>query len=226
MIIITGASRGIGNFLFSKYKSNNKPVYGTYNSTLVNFSSDIFRIDITDYKQVNNWINSIEDKLSEIVLINSAGVSYNSFAHRSDIEKWKKVIDVNLIGTFNVIRCLLPIMRKNEFGRIINFSSVVTNLPTYGISAYLTSKCGINGLTKALAIENASKGITVNSINLGYSDIGMGKNELSADVQETIIKKIPAGRFCTPEEIFKTVEFIISNEYVNGSIIDINGGLI
>lgn len=226
MIIITGASKGVGNFLFNKYKESNKSVCGTFNSSSIISTSNLFKVDISDYEEVNNWISSIENKLSEIVLINCAGVSYNSFAHKSDIEKWKNVIDVNLVGTFNVIRSILPIMRSNNYGRIINFSSVVTNLPTSGISAYLASKSGINGLTKALAIENASKGITVNSINLGYSNIGMGLTELSPEIQEAIQNKIPAGRFCTPDEIFNTVEYIINTEYVNGSIIDINGALI
>jgi acetoacetyl-CoA reductase/3-oxoacyl-[acyl-carrier protein] reductase len=226
MIIITGASKGVGNFLFNKYKENNISVSGTYNSSTNITSSDLSKVDITNYDEVKDWISSLESKLSDIVLINCAGVSYNSFAHKSDIEKWKSVIEVNLIGTFNVIRCLLPIMRSNNYGRIINFSSVVTNLPASGISAYLASKSGINGLTKALALENASKGITVNSINLGYSNIGMGLSELTKENQDLIKQKIPAGRFCSPEEIFNTVEYLVNTEYVNGSIIDINGALI
>ncbi|MBP1671863.1 MAG: family oxidoreductase, partial [Bacteroidetes bacterium] len=106
--------------------------------------------------------------------MNCAGISYNSYAHKADIDKWNKVIEVNLNGTFNVIRNILPIMREQSYGRIINFSSIVTSLPTPGVSAYAASKAGLIGLTKSLAVENASKRITVNAINLGYANIGMG----------------------------------------------------
>jgi NAD(P)-dependent dehydrogenase (short-subunit alcohol dehydrogenase family) len=80
-------------------------------------------------------------------------------------------------------------------------------------------------LTKAIAIENGSKGITSNAINLGYSNIGMGINELTPDFRESTIKKIPLSRFCDPDEILATVKFILANEYLNGSIIDLNGGI-
>lgn len=100
------------------------------------------------------WIESINDQLDNIILINCAGISYSSFAHKADIIQWKNVINVNLNGTFNVIHCLLPWMREQHYGRIIN-SSVVAKLPTMGVSAYAASKAGLIGLTKSLALENA-----------------------------------------------------------------------
>jgi NAD(P)-dependent dehydrogenase (short-subunit alcohol dehydrogenase family) len=226
MIIIIGASQGVGRYLFNRYKEINVDVCGTYNSTDMDIVNDMYKVDICNINDVERLFSLLEKKLSNLTLINCAGISYNSYAHKCDIVKWQKVIEVNLIGTFNVIRVFLPFMREVNFGRIINFSSVVTKLPTPGISAYLASKSGLNGLTKALSIENASKGVTVNSINLGYSNIGMGLKELNQQIQNSIINKIPAGRFCQPEEIFNTVEFIINNEYLNGSIIDLNGALI
>lgn len=227
MIIITGASRGVGNFLFKEFSIDNK-VIGTYNKSVIdgNINNNIYKIDICNYQQVNDWISSIKNQLSDIVLINCAGISYNSFAHKADIEKWKKVIDVNINGTFNIIHSILPIMREQGFGRIINFSSVVTSLPSVGISAYMASKCAINGLTKVLAKENASKGITVNAINLGYSNIGMGIDEVPEENKTILKQNIPLGRFCEPTEILNTVNFIMNTEYINGSIIDLNGGLI
>jgi len=229
MIIITGASKGVGRFLFSKFKQENVEVIGTYNSTQEGIENDLanyYRIDITDYKAVESWILSIKASLKEIVLLNCAGISYNSYAHKADIDKWNKVIEVNLNGTFNVIRNILPIMREQSYGRIINFSSIVTSLPTPGVSAYAASKAGLIGLTKSLAVENASKRITVNAINLGYANIGMGLNDVPAENQEMLKSKIPAGRFCDPEEVYNTIRFLIDTEYVNGSVIDINGGLI
>ncbi len=228
MILITGASKGIGKYLFKELVVNKLPVLGTYNKTDQSTEDKelLFKVDISNYIEVDNWINNIRSRLNQIVLINCAGINYNSFAHKADIDKWNKVIDVNIKGTFNVIHRLLPIMREQNYGRIINLSSVVTSLPTVGISSYVASKSAINGMTKVLAKENASKGITVNAINLGYSYIGMGINEISKKNQQILLKSIPAGRFCKPEEIFETVSFLINNEYVNGSIIDINGGLI
>lgn len=229
MILITGASKGVGNYLLNEFNSVGEEVIGTYNSTSIKNLSDLsnlFKVDITNYAEVQQWISQIEPRLKKIVLINCAGVSYNSFAHKAQIDKWNNVIDVNIKGTFNVIHCLLPFMREQNYGRIINFSSVVTALPTVGISAYLASKAAINGITKVLAKENASKGVTVNSINLGYSNVGMGISEVPEENKNFLIKNIPAGRFCEPIEILDTINYIISTEYVNGSIIDINGGLI
>lgn len=229
MIIITGASKGIGRFLFTKFHQEGIDVIGIYNTTASEINNDLnhyYKLDITDYESVEKWIVSIKDSLKDIVLLNCAGISYNSFAHKSDINKWNKVIQVNLIGTFNVIRLVLPIMRIQNFGRIINFSSVVASLPTPGVSAYAASKSGLLGLTKSLASENASKGITVNAINLGYVNLGMGINDVPVAYQEKMKSQIPAGRFCEPEEIYTTVKYLINTEYINGTKIDINGALI
>ena len=127
--------------------------------------------------------------------------------------------------TSEVIRELLPIMRKEGYGRIINFSSVVAVFPTPGVSAYAASKAGLIGLTKSLAVENAAKGITVNAINLGYASIGMGVEEVPLAYQEKIKNDIPQGRFCSPEEIYNTVKFLIDTEYITGADININGGM-
>jgi NAD(P)-dependent dehydrogenase (short-subunit alcohol dehydrogenase family) len=117
-------------------------------------------------------------------------------------------------------------MREQNFGRIINFSSVVTQLPTPGVSAYAASKSALIGLTKSLATENGAKGITVNAINLGYVNLGMGINDVPEAYQEKMKNQIPSHRFCEPEEVFQTVQYLIQTEYVNGATIDINGGII
>lgn len=229
MIIITGASKSIGRFLFNKFKHDGLPVIGTYNSTFEGFEedkNDYYRLDISDYDAVSNFVKSIHSKLNKIILINCAGISYNSFAHKADINKWNDVIDVNIKGTFYMIHELLPLMREQEYGRIINFSSVVAVFPTPGVSAYAASKAGLLGLTKSLAAENASKGITVNAINLGYVNLGMGVNDVPVAYQEKMKTQIPSNRFCEPDEIFSTVQYLINTEYVNGTAIDINGALI
>ena len=229
MYIVTGASRNIGRYLFSKLKEKGEEVIGFYNSTSQGFEEDIdeyYKVDISDYNSIEEWVNANRTKLSHIILVNCAGLSYTGFAHKAEIDKWQRVIVVNLIGTFNLIRALLPIMRAEGFGRIINFSSVVAVKPTPGVSAYAASKAGLIGLTKSLAIENASKGITVNAINLGYVSIGMGVEEVPPTFQEQIKNSIPNGRFCSPNEIYNTVQYLVETEYITGADININGGLL
>lgn len=227
MIIITGASKGIGKYLFDRYKKNGLEVLGTYNTAIIDtdYQDSLFKVDISNFSEVSSWVNKIENKLEEIILINCAGINYNSFAHKAEISKWEKVIKVNLIGTFNVIHCLLPYMRNQNFGRIINFASVTAQIGTPGISAYAASKSGLWGMTKSLAVENGSRGVTINNINLGYADIGMGINDVPAKFAKLIKDKIPSKEFCSPDDIFNTVEYITKTKYLNGVSIDLNGGI-
>jgi NAD(P)-dependent dehydrogenase (short-subunit alcohol dehydrogenase family) len=159
------------------------------------------------------------------VLINCAGTNYNAVGHKSDVGKWAEVINVNLVGTFRVIAALLPIMRDQNWGRIINFSSVVAQLGVPGTSAYSASKSGLWGLARALAVENAKKGVTINNLNLGYFDIGM-ITEVPVEFQQVVKAKIPTGQFGNPENIYRAIKFIVSNDYMNGTSIDISAGLV
>lgn len=224
-IVITGASNGIGKYLSEYFHSTINTVHGICHSSN---DSLLPKVDISDYKQVDFWIRSLQSSghlKGNIVLINCAGISYNSFAHKSDAEKWKKVIDVNLTGTFNVIRCLLPIMRENNYGRIINLSSVVAQKGAVGTSAYAASKAALWGLSKSIAVENAPKNITINSLNLGYFDIGMIR-DVPSDLQEKIKSNIPIGKFGDKKEIVNAIDMLIKSSYMTGSEIDINGGLV
>lgn len=224
MIIIVGASKGIGKFLFEKYSSINEKVIGTYNTTPIKLNN-YYKVDITNFQLISDWIQIIKLDLNKITLINCAGISYNSFAHKSDPEKWKEVIDVNLIGTYNMIRHLLPFMREQNFGRIINISSVVSQKGTPGTSAYAASKSALWGLVKSLCVENGALNITINNINLGYVQVGMAKENVPPSYQEIIKKQIPSGEFCNPLDIYQTIEYLRATSYINGSSIDLNGGL-
>jgi acetoacetyl-CoA reductase/3-oxoacyl-[acyl-carrier protein] reductase len=227
VIIITGASKGIGKFLFDRYIEQGHDVIGTYNSTLVPDSKpdSMYQVDITDYNQVREFFLKNKDRLDRVVLINCAGANYSSFAHKADIDSWKKVIDINLIGTFHMIHFVLQVMREQNYGRIINLSSVVAQIGIPGSSAYAASKSSLWGLTKALAVENGSKGITANTLNLGYFNIGM-IDEVSSEMKEIIKLKIPVGhQFGNPEDIFEAVSYIIKASYLTGTSIDINGGM-
>ncbi|MFH2141847.1 MAG: SDR family NAD(P)-dependent oxidoreductase [Bacteroidota bacterium] len=227
MILITGASRGIGKYLLEEFIKTRADVYGTYNSTLPQTDKKhlYYWLNVTDYKSIESLDIALGEKLNKIILINCAGVNYSGFAHKSDRELWKQVIDINLTGTYNVIREFLPVMREQGYGRIINFSSVVAQKPTPGTSAYSASKAGLWGLAKSIAVENASRNITINNLNLGYFDIGM-IHEVSSEFQAAIKKDIPGEKFGEPENIFKLINHLISNDYINGASIDINGGLL
>lgn len=226
MIIITSASRGIGKYLFDKFKSEGKNVIGFYNKTVPeNLEKEHYKIDITQENEIFNFFDTNKEKLSNIILINTAGISYNSFGHKAEFDSWKNVFDVNVFGAFNLINNVLPIMRENGFGRIINFASVVAQKGVPGTSAYAASKASLWGMSKALAIENGNKNVTINNINLGYFNIGMIE-QVPANYLDILIESIPAKRLGTPEEILSTVRFIIDNSYLNGASIDLNGGLI
>jgi len=230
VILITGASKGIGKYLFNRFSDGKLSVYGTYNVTYPDIDKiDYYRkVDVSYYTDVQKWISetlNIRKDINEITLINCAGINYSSFLHKADVNEWARVINVNLIGTFNVIHAVLPAMRGNKFGRIINFSSVVSQIGIPGTSAYAASKAGLSGMIRSIAVENAKYKITVNNIRLGYFNIGM-ITEVPKDMQNIIKSKIPLGYFGNPEDIFGLVNFIRKTEYINGTCIDLNGGII
>jgi acetoacetyl-CoA reductase/3-oxoacyl-[acyl-carrier protein] reductase len=227
MIIISGASRGIGDYLFNSFVNDlNDSVIGTYYNTVPLYNLDKFeKVDITNISDINTFILNRFDQLKDITLINCAGMSYNSYTHKSDENKWKKVIETNLFGTYNFIRAVLPIMRENKFGRIINFSSVVAIKPTPGVSAYSASKSALWGMSKSIAIENASNNITINNINLGYSELGMIET-VPDEFKKQIISQIPSQNLCEPKDILNTVKYLMTTKYITGSSIDLTGGLI
>jgi NAD(P)-dependent dehydrogenase (short-subunit alcohol dehydrogenase family) len=181
---------------------------------------------VRNFEAIDELIQNKIRNLKDITLINCAGINYNSFTHKSDPVKWRNVIEVNLIGTYNFIRAVLPVMRSQKFGRIINFSSITAQRPTQGVSSYAASKAALWGLVKTLAAENGSLNITANNINLGYASIGMGISNVSEKYKKQILEHLPSGEFCTPNDIFETVEFIRKTSNLNGISIDLNGGLL
>jgi NAD(P)-dependent dehydrogenase (short-subunit alcohol dehydrogenase family) len=226
MILVLGASGGIGQFLAETFIKHGNEVKGTFNSQRkgVCQSSNFVQLDITNFSEIEVWLKSIEDSLKDITLVNCVGINYNCFGHKADLDVWKNVVDVNLVGTFNVIRAILPYMRNEKFGRIINLSSIVPQVGVPGTSAYAASKSGLWGMTRSLAKENASLGITINTLNLGYIDSGM-IDSVPMHQLEKIISSIPANRLGNPSEVYRLIQTLIDVEYLNGASIDLNGGL-
>ena len=224
MIIISGASRGIGKYLFETFRKENIDAIGLYNSTKPErFSEYYYKIDIRNYQKVEKTITSIISDVDNLVLINCASINYNAYAHKS--EPGKDVIETNLIGTYNLIRSVLPRMREINQDRIINFASVLAVKGTPGVSAYASTKSAFVGLSKSISVENANKNITINNINLGYSVLGIIR-EVPEKFKEKLMNEIPIGRLCNPNEILSTVNYLINTGYITGESININGGLI
>lgn len=226
MYVITGASRGIGKFLFDCFLNAGKEVSGFYHTNEPEEHKNLYyKVDVNIDGDIAAFIDANIGNLKDVILLNTAGISYNAIAHKSELEQWKYVLDTNVVGLFNVCRRLLPIMRENEFGRIINFSSVVAQQGVPGTSAYAASKSALWGLSKSLVAENANKNITINNINLGYFNIGMIE-QVRLDLREAIIQKIPMKRLGEAREILSAVNFIVDTPYFNGASLDLNGGLV
>jgi len=223
-LLYIGASGGVGQKLIPLL-SKKYNIIGHYNKNKPEYPIESYRADVTNFSKVNDMIERIMSNHDTIdILINSAGISINGFAHKSDVNIWKKTIDVNLIGSYNTIRATLPHMRHNRFGRIINFSSIVGCRPVFGTSAYSSSKSGLEGLTKSVSIENISKGVTCNNIALGYFDAGM-LYSIENEILQRIIQNIPLKRPGTIDELHNAITFIIDTEYFTGQTLQITGGI-
>jgi acetoacetyl-CoA reductase/3-oxoacyl-[acyl-carrier protein] reductase len=232
MIIITGASRGIGKYLFWEFADKGEDVIGTYNCTPLSSLKNMYEVDVGVYAHCEAFANRVIEKYGYkkdyedgLIVINCAGTNYNSMVHKSDPLSWFEVLHVNLLGVYNMSRVFLPKMREDKYGRIINLSSIVAEKGIIGTSAYAASKSGLWGMTRAMTVENAGKGITVNNINLGYFDIGMIR-DVPSEHLDKIKESIPCGRLGNPSEIMETVQYIIDCEYLNGVSISLNGGLV
>jgi acetoacetyl-CoA reductase/3-oxoacyl-[acyl-carrier protein] reductase len=225
-ILIAGASGGIGKYLAEQFSEKGFEVFGTYNShpPKQNLKYKMDKVDVTKEPEIEEWINNVANCSDELSFIYCVGLNYNCITHKAETDKWLEVINTNLIGAQLSLKHILPLMRNKRYGRIILFSSVVPQIGVSGTSAYSSSKAGLWGLTKTVAIENATYGITINTVNLGYFDIGMIK-DVPTDLLNKIINSIPIGKLGDPVNILKTVEYLIATDYITGSQINLNGGL-
>jgi acetoacetyl-CoA reductase len=185
-------------------------------------------IDRLGSKDVDFWepgeiFNYFEKTKPDIIIFFNAQ-SQNSFLHKFNTGAIENLIQTNITGTTQATMIALQYMRLNEFGRLIYASSITTEKNVMGTSVYAASKAYYENLVKTIALENASKGITANCIQLGYMDGGL-TYKLPEEILKQKLQEIPAGRLGKISEIDKTIKFLIDNEYVNGSTIKLTGGL-
>jgi len=182
--------------------------------------------DVTNSTAVLKMVEQTVAALGGInVLVNNAGINRNSLMRNANLTDLQAVISVHLDGSFNCMRSVLEHMRQQNYGRIINITSVVGMTGITGTPYYAAAKSGLLGLTRATAAEVARRGITVNALAAGYIETGMGL-QLAEHLKKEIINQIPMGRFAKPEEIAEVVCFLASPQasYITGTIVNVSGG--
>ena len=236
-ILITGASGGIGTSLSKAFSSTNANLFllGSSNEKISMLREELpsresirfFTVDLSQRENVNDFCDHIIEEFGGIsVVINNAGITQDNIFMRMSDSAWDKVFAVNLDASMTICRKFIRGMIKNKWGRIVNISSVVASTGNPGQSNYVASKGALNGLTKSLALEVATRGVTVNCISPGFIDTAMTA-ELTDNQKSKIIEKIPMGRMGTGEDISSLVLFLASNKssYITGQNIHVNGGM-
>lgn len=184
-------------------------------------------VDSSKYDQVEAGAKKVFDQFGKIdILINNAGITADSTLKKMTLEQWQQVIDINLTGTFICAKLVSPYMLQNNYGRIVNTSSVVGLYGNFGQTNYVATKAGVIGMTKTLARELGRKGITVNAVAPGFIATEMVA-KMPAEVLEGMKAKVPVGRLGTPEDIAHMHLFLASDEasYVNGATFSVDGGM-
>ena len=184
-------------------------------------------LDVTSADSVKEaFAKALADKSRIDVLVNNAGITRDGLAVRMKPADWDLVLNINLDGAFRCIQAVLPGMMRNRWGRIVNIASVVGQAGSAGQANYAASKAGLIGLTKALAQEMASRGITVNAVAPGYIATDMTA-ALAEDVRQKILAAVPLGRMGKPEDIAAAVKFLASEDasYITGQVLAVNGGM-
>jgi len=232
--LVTGGTRGIGAAISIALKNAGYTVAANYagnDEAAAKFKGEtgiaVYKWSVADYDACAAGAKSVEDDLGAIsVLVNNAGITRDSMFHRMTKEKWDEVINTNLSGVFNMTHPIWPGFRERGFGRVINISSINGQKGQAGQANYSAAKAGDIGFTKALALEGASKGITVNAICPGYIGTEMVRAVPEKVLNEHILPYIPVGRLGEPEEIARCVVFLAADDasFITGSVISANGG--
>jgi len=232
--VVTGGTRGIGGAISKALKAAGYEVAATYHANddaARKFKEEngvhIYKWDVANYHECVAGLGRVAAEIGPVdVLVNNAGITKDTMFHKMTPEQWYDVINTNLNSLFNMSRPVIEGMRERSFGRIINISSINGQKGQMGQTNYSASKAGDLGFTKALAQENANKGITVNAICPGYIATEMVMAVPKEVLDKAIIPQIPVRRLGKPEEIARCVVFLASDEagFITGSVLSANGG--
>jgi len=232
--LVTGGTRGIGAAISKALKAAGYKVAASYagnDAAAEKFKAEtgvpVYKWDVSSFEACTAGIKKVEADLGPIdVLVNNAGITKDTAFHKMTLEQWTAVINTNLGSLFNMTRPIIEGMRARKFGRIINISSINGQKGQFGQVNYSAAKAGDIGFTKALALENAKGGITVNAICPGYINTEMVQAVPKDVLEKAVIPQIPVSRLGEPEEIARAVIFLAADDagFITGSTLTINGG--
>ncbi len=236
--LITGASQGIGRDTARALSeagakvavaARNEDKLASLVAEIESAGGQAFaiKLDVADPDQIKSAFKQVTEKFARLdILVNNAAITRDGLALRMKPDDWESVLRTNLTGAHLCIQQAMAIMMRARAGRIINIASVVAQMGNAGQANYVASKAGLIGLTKAIAIEIASRNITVNAVAPGFIETPM-TDVLSAEVKEDLKKRIPLGRMGTPRDVASAIVFLASDEaaYITGHVLDVNGGM-
>lgn len=232
--LVTGGTRGIGAAISKALHHADYRVAACYagnDAAAERFKDDtgisVYKWDVGSFEACAEGVRKVEAELGPVdVLVNNAGITMDGAFHKMTPDQWNRVINVNLGSLFNMTRQVIEGMRSRKFGRVINISSINGQKGQFGQVNYSAAKAGDIGFTKALALENAKLGITVNAICPGYINTEMVQAVPKDVLEKAILPQIPVNRLGEPEEIARAVLFLASKDagFVTGSTMTINGG--
>ena len=238
LVLVTGASRGIGRAISMALGNAGATVIGTATSkegakNISKIFSDNsilgkgMNLNVTDNNQITELLKAVSDEFGSVdILINNAGITRDNILVRMKAEEWDDIINTNLSSVYRMSKAVLRGMIKKRSGRIISITSVVGAMGNAGQSNYAAAKAGIMGFTKSLAREVGVRGITVNAIAPGFIETDMTDN-LPEDQKAALASQIPMGRLGTVDEIAQAVLFLASDSgsYITAQTLHINGGM-
>lgn len=231
--VVTGGTRGIGAAIAGSLKQAGHKVVATYHGNdeaakkfMDATDIDTVKFNAADFDTCQKACERVEKQYGTIdILVNNAGITKDRTLHKMAYEDWAAVMDTNLTSCFAMCRGVINGMRDRKWGRIINISSINGQKGQFGQCNYSAAKAGMIGLTRALAQENAAKGITVNAICPGYIETEM-TGAMKPDMLDSIIAQIPVGRMGRPQEIAALVAFLAGEDaaFITGAALSANGG--